>query len=432
MGKVGKIIAVFLLLLGVVSIAMYFVYGSGTHTIKFDSAGGNNVESQMVKDNELANMPSNPVKDGYAFAGWYLGDVEYDFQTAVTKNITLVAKWKKELNIAVNLEGNDYTGKFYEESKINIADFNFPEREGYAVKLYNIDDTEYDMDSPLTSEINLKAQYVALKKYTVKFNTNGGSKVDNISVWEGSLITEPKTTKANYTFSGWYLNDNNFDFQTPVNDNITLVAKWTENNKVVVTFESDGKVYKTVDVYENTKVSKPSNPTKKGKVFEKWLLNNTEYDFETPVSSAITLVASYRDAQEFVVSFNTNGGSSIKSFIIFEGETLSKPDNPIRAGYKFVKWKLDNNKDYDFTKPVTSNLTLVAEWELESFKVTFDSNGGSFVQSRLVKNGDRLEEPTAPTKENATFDGWYLGNNPYDFTKPVTTAMTLVAHWRDN
>ena len=431
MGKVGKIIAVFLLLLGIASIAMYFVYGSGTHTVKFDSNGGSNIDSQVVKDNEFASIPNVPIREGYAFSGWYLDDSEYDFKTAVTKNITLVASWKKEFTIIAKLDDNDYVEKVYEGDKINLGDFKFPEREGFAVKLYNVDGTNYDTESIVTSEMSLTAQYEALKKYTVKFNTNGGSKINDITVWEGDLITFPTVTRDNYTLDGWYLNDATFDFQTPINDNITIVAKWKENNKVKVTFESDSKVYKTIDVYENTKVNKPDSPIKKGHVFEKWLLNNEEYNFDNLVTSPITLVASYRKAEEYIVTFNTSGGSSIKSFVIYEGEILSEPDKPIRAGHKFVKWQL-NNSDYDFNKPVTGNITLVAVWELENFKVTFDSNGGSFVQSRLVKNGDILAAPDDPVKDNCTFDGWYLDSSPYDFSQPVTGAITLVAHWRDN
>ena len=65
--------------------------------------------------------------------------------------------------------------------------------------------------------------------YTVTFNSNGGSKVSSQSVTGGFKITKPADpTRENYNFKGWYLNDKEFNFNTPITSNITLIAKWEE------------------------------------------------------------------------------------------------------------------------------------------------------------------------------------------------------------
>jgi len=65
----------------------------------------------------------------------------------------------------------------------------------------------------------------------------------------------------------------------------------------------------------------------------------------------------------------------------------------------------------------------------EEFTVTFDSNGGSEVESQVVEKGDMAVEPTEPTREGYDFEGWYLGEEVYDFSAEVTKDITLKAEW---
>jgi len=65
----------------------------------------------------------------------------------------------------------------------------------------------------------------------------------------------------------------------------------------------------------------------------------------------------------------------------------------------------------------------------EEFTVTFDSNGGSSVESQVVEKGDMAVEPVDPTREGYDFEGWYLGEEEYDFGTEVTKDITLKAEW---
>lgn len=64
-----------------------------------------------------------------------------------------------------------------------------------------------------------------------------------------------------------------------------------------------------------------------------------------------------------------------------------------------------------------------------TYTVTFDSDGGSEVPSQTVQDGQTASEPTEPTKEGATFSGWLLDGEEYDFSTPVTSDITLTAYW---
>ncbi len=66
------------------------------------------------------------------------------------------------------------------------------------------------------------------------------------------------------------------------------------------------------------------------------------------------------------------------------------------------------------------------------YTVTFNSNGGSEVESKEVTSGTSVSEPTAPTKEGYTFDGWYedvTSSTRFDFNTPITNNVTLYAKW---
>lgn len=64
----------------------------GTYTVTFDTAGGSEIQPQVVSGTPAAK-PEDPTREGYAFRGWYQGDTKYTFEEIVTENITLTAKW---------------------------------------------------------------------------------------------------------------------------------------------------------------------------------------------------------------------------------------------------------------------------------------------------------------------------------------------------
>ena len=64
------------------------------YTVNYDSNGGSSIDSVVVKDGEKAPIPNGPIRDNYKFIGWYLNDEEYNFETSVSDDITLIAKWE--------------------------------------------------------------------------------------------------------------------------------------------------------------------------------------------------------------------------------------------------------------------------------------------------------------------------------------------------
>ena len=143
-------------------------------------------------------------------------------------------------------------------------------------------------------------------------------------------------------------------------------------------------------------------------------------------------------AQTFTVTFNSNGGSTIDSQFVTEGETITDPPAPTKAGYTFAGWFTDNgtfNNRVTFPYTVISDISLYAKWATVVYTVTFDSNGGSAVDSQPVAEGGQAVEPKAPTKAGYIFAEWCADNGtfaiPVTFPYSVTSDVTLYAKWFD-
>ena len=183
----------------------------------------------------------------------------------------------------------------------------------------------------------------------------------------------------------------------------------------------------------------PVEPTLKGYTFAFWYLgedeqNATAYDFDTPVTENITLTAKW-NINKYTVTFNSYGGTPVPPVQEVEyGLTATKPADPTLKGYTFAFWYLGEDEQnataYDFDTPVTENITLTAKWNINKYTVTFNTDGGTPVPpAQEVEYGLTATEPAAPKKTGYTFDGWYLGDEKYDFSAAVEQNITLTAKW---
>jgi len=126
----------------------------------------------------------------------------------------------------------------------------------------------------------------------------------------------------------------------------------------------------------------------------------------------------------YKVSFNTDGGdpASISPQNVLKDSLVKKPIETLtKANFDFDDW------DFDFTTPVVKDTTIKAKWKLETFTVSFNSNGGSAVPKQIVDYNSTASVPNpAPTKANSDFDGW-----DFDFSTPITEDTTIKAKWKD-
>ncbi|MCI8496152.1 MAG: leucine-rich repeat protein [Lachnospiraceae bacterium] len=135
---------------------------------------------------------------------------------------------------------------------------------------------------------------------------------------------------------------------------------------------------------------------------------------------------------------NNTGVSNMPSKItgIEDGKTVKQPSaKPKKANYDFVCWsESKNGSKYDWSKPVTKNLTLYAQWKPTTHYIKFDANGGKGAPSRIaVSYGSKAKQPKdKPTRKGYTFIGWSTKRNGsvYDWSSAVKKDMTLYAKWK--
>lgn len=210
-------------------------------------------------------------------------------------------------------------------------------------------------------------------------------------------------------------------------------------NTYAITFDANGVTAENMpasgSVQYGKQITAPTTrPTNAIKTFVGWYKEaacTTEWNFATDVVKAdVTLYAKWED--KLVVTFDAQEGEcETQSVYVDANGTVVLPE-PTRTGYTFNGWytAATAGEAWSGTKPVIESMTLYAQWTINKFTVTFNSNGGTSVASaEEVEYNTTVAEPTAPTKEGGKFAGWYLNGIAYDFNTPVTGNITLVAKW---
>ena len=277
-----------------------------------------------------------------------------------------------------------------------------------------------------------------IAKNTVTFEPNGGSAVDIQIVVQGDCATQPSNpTRTGYNFQGWKYAGDDFDFSTPVTQDIVLEADWTPI-EYTISYDLDGGTIATANptTYTiETETFELNNPTKTLWNFKGWY-NGTQKvtKIEKGSYGNLNLVASW--TQCHIVSFETNGGSTVEQQEVENNSYATLPSaEPTKTGYDFVRWYTTNqNTAFNFEgTQITGNLTIYALWSPHEYTITYNT----------VEGTNDSSNPAVYTIETATFtladqsrngydfDGWVdQGNNPItQITLGSTGDISLTATW---
>ena len=197
---------------------------------------------------------------------------------------------------------------------------------------------------------------------------------------------------------------------------------------------ADGELLSQTSVEWGDAVAQPDDPTLEGHVFAGWYLDGAQdaYAFSAPVKDDLDLTARW-DQQELMVTFSAEGAEpAVQTVTVKWGETVAAPETtPVKDHETFVCWQVEGTGEaYDFTAPVTSDLTLVASWTPLTHKVLFYLDNGQDPLVSDVAHGQCARKPAAPSREGYVFAGWYtVKGEAYDFTAPVVEDVYLAARW---
>ena len=205
----------------------------GAYTVTFQSEGGSEVASQ-IRANTPADQPADPTKEGYTFIGWYNGESEWNFETPVTADLTLTAKWQiNRYTITFDTAGGSEVPSITQDYGTAITPPAAPTRTGYTF-------AGWDRESPTTmpaGDMTITARWT-VNQYTITFKPENGGQDIVIKQDYGTAITAPANpTKTGYTFAGW---DKTIPSTMPAGD-MTITARWTENRVIVIIRPDDSK-----------------------------------------------------------------------------------------------------------------------------------------------------------------------------------------------
>ena len=240
---------------------------------------------------------------------------------------------------------------------------------------------------------------------------------NNILTLRGALFT-----RAGYTQVGWATVDGGekvYDFKDiyTKNEALTLYPVWN-TNKYTIAFDTNGgsEIAPITQDY-GTEITAPDNPTRKGYTFKGW---DKEIPKTMPAEN-MTVKAQWK-INQYTIAFDTNGGSDIAPITQDYGTEITAPDNPTRKGYTFKGW----DKEIPKTMPA-ENITVKAQWEINQYTITFDTNGGSEIAPITQDYGTEITAPDNPTRKGYTFKGW---DKEIPETMPAEN-ITITARWKD-
>ena len=248
----------------------------------------------------------------------------------------------------------------------------------------------------------------------------------------GGTFYGPVTTECHVSggtfYGGLTMNKNAKLSGKPMNTGADINDKTNtpdpNGTPVTVTYDygERGGIYAKQIVQAGEKAIEPDVPSRQGYQFTDWYLDDTKYDFNTAVTGNMTLTAKWT-ANSYTIAFDTNGGSAVAPITQDYGTDITAPAAPTKTGYTFMGW----NPVLPATMPA-EDMTLTAQWRINRYTVTFDTDGGSAVAPITQDYGTAITAPADPTREGYTFIGW---DKAIPATMPAEN-MTIKAKWKDS
>lgn len=268
------------------------------YTVNFYIDDGQIMSSVKIDSGDTIEKIPHPTKDGYIFVSWQKDGIIYNENSPVNNDMDLVASWIEEPDLS-----REYTVIFYandkEEEIVVKRKELVPKPKNPSLKYYNFvgwyfEDKLFDFNTPVTRDLYLVAKFER-KILSVTFELDGGSGISERQIDAGKKLSKPDDpTKLGYNFVGWYLLGKEYNFNSVVTKDITLVAKWEPINYITVRFDPDGgTIIKSQVVESGDKLTVPESPRKEGYYFSHWSYDGKKFDFSTKITEPITLIAVY-------------------------------------------------------------------------------------------------------------------------------------------
>ncbi|MBX8935332.1 InlB B-repeat-containing protein [Enterococcus gilvus] len=416
-------------------VKLYAQWNPITYTVTFDTKDGNPTASENYTIEKGIDSFETPTRSGYMFDGWYDGAKKVTkIETGETGNRTLEAKWKLETyKVTFNSKGGTQVSNKEYTVEQGIDSFETPTREHYVFEgWYDGENKVEKIDKGETGNRDLSAKWTA-KVYKVTFDSKNGSQVsDKEYTIEKGIEKFETPTRLGYTFEGWYDGEEKVtEIKDGETGNRALEAKWKLETYTVIFDSKNGSSISPKTYTIEQGIDTFETPTRLGYIFEGW------YDGQTKVESIPNgetgnraLEAKWK-IETYTVTFDSNNGSAVSPMTYTIEKGIASFETPTRLGYTFEGWYDGEEKVTEIKDGETGNRTLEARWKLETYKVTFNSNGGTKVSEKEYTIEKGIASFETPTRTGYTFDGWYDGQTKVEsIPNGETGNRSLEAKWK--
>ena len=363
---------------------------------------GQNRYSSVIEDQQI-DVPENPIKKGYEFAGWYTDAAcvnKYDFSQNVCGEVSLYPKWNVIIYTVKFVSDGKETSVNYTVENINIIAPQVTEKTGYTGEWES-----FSLEN--LGNITVNAVYTPIE-YTVTFMAEGKKISQKVYTIENLEIEEPSVPVKNGYNGKWEIYELNLE-------NITVNAVY-EIITYTVTFVADGKIAATrTYTIEKPTVSKPTVPRKTG-YNGKW--ENYTLTYGDVVVNAVYTLATYS-----VYFFDENENIvDIKTYTI-ENPVVDEPLVPEKTGYE-GRWE-----EYTLN---TGTVAVYPVYTLINYAVTFVADNETVSIQTYTYTNRKITEPAVPQKEGYTAKWEAYSLNLENITvkavyTPIEYKVTFVA-----
>ena len=401
-------------------------------------------EFKTYNDGETVTVAAKPAAvEGYTFEGWYLDSDRTAEVTEVTvngANVEIVGIWTIHTNdIVFDANGGtfkDGSSQYVEpdvEYGTELEDVlpEIPTKEGYTFVEWEgmpEDGTMPDGDLEVTAKWQIN-------KYTITFDSNGGSAVAPATYEYGAAVTEPAApTRNGFNFIGW---EPALPDTMPAND-LTVKAKWeaipgVETHKLTADANggkfADGTDEYLKDLIAGEEIGEIPAPTREGYEFKGW--EGMPEDGKMPEAD-LTIKAIWEEKEPEVKSHTVNyylvkgEGAEAELYTsktFEEGAALEHP-TPVIEGFTFKGWTDENGNALPETME-TEDINAYAQLEINTYKVTYISDGEVYEEYTDVKFASEVPVPADPAKAGYVFAGW----DPAVVSTMPAHDLTYTAKW---
>ena len=298
-----------------------------------------------------------------------------------------------------------------------------------------VEETVTEKDKEVDSAIALDITIVNADGIEIQPNGIVNVSFENVAVG-GEEVNVYHVTDDASTVTEVATNTQSFDA-----NHFSIYVITGENNVKLTTFNfvANKQNVSTQIVKTGDTLITPTAPDIDGKAFVEWQENGSKFDgfgVQTITRTETrTITAKYEDAL-YVYFYNPEGTQIMRTEKVADhkGHDYSSVSYDVDATHKLVGWAADQNSTEDITKNITvpEGSTSVNVYAIikEGYWVSFDSDGGSAIDSQFVFDKISLNDQTTPTKPGYTFDGWYDGTTKVENGAAFSSPMTLKAHWK--